>query len=89
VLSFDPHAIPNEVLGRLRTSTGYRLVVAPTGRYLLPCLVFRLSTGDAIEEIDTSGPTNAVIGSKAAVSGTYGRSSEISWASWKLARVFE
>jgi len=90
VLSFNLHAVPDEVFERLRTSSsGHRLVVTATGKYFLPRLVFRLLSGKAVEDIGMSGPGPGV-GSVTAVSGSYERSSGASgWANWRLVRAFE
>jgi len=88
VLSFDPSAIPDEVLEQLRApSAGRRLVIAPTKKYFLPHLAFRVSNGNALEDIDTSpGPSGGPV---AEVLGICGHSYGAGWANWRLARVLE
>lgn len=89
VLSFDLHAIPDEVLERLRTSpVGHRLVVTAAGKYFLPRLAFRVSKETTTEDIGIPGPDPGV-GSVVMVSGIDGRLSRADWAKWRLARVFE
>jgi len=90
ILSIDLHATPGEVFKRLQSgSASHRLVVAPTGKYFLPRLLFRLPNGNAAEDIAIPGPISSGVESPAAVSGIYGYSSEGGWASWRLARVFD
>jgi len=88
VLSFDSNAIPNEVLEQLRASSvSRRLVVVPTKKYFLPRLAFRVSNGNALEDINTS--PNPGGGPATEVSGICGHSPGAGWANWRLARALE
>ena len=88
VLSFDLDAIPDEVLDQLRApSDRRRLVIAPTKKYFLPRLAFRVSNGNTLEDINPSPIPGA--GPAAEVSGICGHSSGVGWATWRLARVLE
>ncbi|KAF9651259.1 hypothetical protein BDM02DRAFT_3184741 [Thelephora ganbajun] len=89
VLSFDPRAIPEQILERLQTSSGeHRLVVTTAGKYFLPRLILRSSNGNYVKEIGMSGPSPGV-GSVPTVPEFCGRSFGASWISWRLARAFE
>ena len=88
VLSFILDAIPEEVLEQLRTpSASRRLIVAPTKKYFLPRLAFRVSNGNALEDINMSPSPSG--GPATDASGICGHSFGAGWANWRLARVLE
>lgn len=89
VLSLNLHAIPARIFDLLRTPPGgHRLMVTAIGKYFLPRLVFRSSDGHDVEDIDMPGPAPE-IGPVKMVPGSDGHTSEVGWANWRLARVFE
>ena len=89
ILSFNPYAIPDEVVERLLSfPESHRLVVTAAKKYLLPRLVFRSSTGNDIEEVDTSD-VGQKVRSASVVLGDHRHLFGTGWASWRLARVFE
>ena len=91
-LTFHPQEIPGEVFERLCASPpfGQKLLVTATKKHFLPCLTFRLSAGDAIEDAAMSGSSSSLNTSPMVnVLGSSGTFVGADWAHWRLARLFE